>query len=314
MAKLKNRKKLYTPLRSEIHVDQLLSNVSVLYRNESYIGMQLFPEIPVKKTSDLYRIYERNFRTPASLRANKGVANEWTFHVSTASYNLERHSLKDYVSDEDADNYDISSLEVDTTEHLTDALLRRFEKSCADLITTSSWSLNLSLTATFAWAATTGSGPDPVAQFDTASATVVQNSGYLPNKTGMALGKWYNLKNNFMILDRVKYTSAEVSQNIVAKLIGMSQLLVSSQVEDTADEGASTGANISSLWSDRVFVGYVAPNPGPKVSSAGYTFRRAIPQVKKWRDEDRESVAIEVGMQYQVKVVASLSGFIIAGV
>ena len=56
------------------------------------------------------------------------------------------------------------------------------------------------------------------------------------------LTKFQNLKNNYMILDRVKYTSAEVTEAIISKLIGMEQLLISSQVEDTAEEGASTAA------------------------------------------------------------------------
>lgn len=312
--KIKKKKK-YTPLRSQIHVDTLLSNVSVLYRNESYIGMEIFPEVQVKKTSDLFRVYERNFRTPESLRANRGVANEWTFNVSNSTYNLEKHALKDYISDDDAENYDLNSLEVDTTEHLTDAILRRFEKSVASLITTTSWSLNLSLTSTLAWNATTGSSsPDPVAQFDTATVSVVTNSGKRPNITGMGLTAWNALKNNFQINDRVKYTSSEVSMNMVAKLIGTGKLVVSEQVEDTADEGSSTGSNIVALWNDRVFHGYRPPNAGPKQPSAGYTFRKSTPMVKKWRDEDRESQVVEVGMMYQPRVVASLCGFIIADV
>lgn len=312
MKKKKQNKKLYTPLRSQIHIDTLLSNVSVLYRNESYIGMEIFPEVQVKKSSDLYRVYDRDFRIPETLRANRGVANEASFNVSTATYNLEKHALKDYISDDDADNYDLASLEVDTTENLTDKILRRFEKSVASLITTTSWSLNLSLTSTNAWNATTT--VDPVSHFDTATVIVVQNSGKKPNITGMGLAAWFALKNNAQVLDRVKYTSSEVSQAMVAKLIGTGKIVTSEQVEDTADEGASTGANIVSLWNDRVFHGYRPVSAGPKQPSAGYTFRKSTPMVKKWRDEDRESNVVEVGMMFQAKVVASLCGFIIADV
>jgi len=277
--------------------------------------MEIFPEVAVKKDSDLYRVYDRNFRIPETSRANRGVAAEHTFNVSTATYNLERHALKDYISDDDVGNYDLDSLEVDTTEHLTDAILRRFEKSVSTLITTTSWSLNLSLTSTMAWNATVGStSPDPVAHFDTASAVVILNSGKKPNITAMGRGAFNALKNNFQINDRVKYTSSEVSANMIAKLIGTDKLVVSDQVEDTADEGHSTGANIVALWTDRVFHGYRPASPGPKQPSAGYTFRKASPLVKKWRDEDRESQVVEVGMKYQARVVASLCGFIIADV
>ena len=89
------------PLRNQIHTDQLLSNVAVKYRNEQYIAEEICPRLPVRKDSDLFRVYDRNFRIPETSRANKGLANEHTFEVSTASYVLQNHALKDYVSEHD---------------------------------------------------------------------------------------------------------------------------------------------------------------------------------------------------------------------
>ena len=306
------KKKKFTPLRSAIHIDTLLSNVSVMYRNKSYVAMEIFPEVNVKKSSDLYRVYDRNFRVPETLRANKGVAREFSFDVSSASYNLENHALKDYVSQDDEENYDLASLEVETTEHLTDAILRRHEVSVASLITTTSWSLNLSLTSTNAWNATTTL--DVVTHFDTATAVMLQNAGMKPNISAMGRFALNAAKNNGQILERTKYTSDEVTEMMLARLFGLDKIVVSDQVQDTANEGESNGANIVPLYNDRVFVGYRPASPGPRVPSAGYTFRKSSPMVKKWFDDDRDSTAIEVGMKYQAKVVASLCGFIIADV
>jgi len=302
------------PLENQLHIDGLLSNVSVKYRNQSYIAMDLFQEVAVKKSSDLYRVHERNFRVPESLRSPKAVAKEWDFNVSTASYVLERHSLKAYVSDGDAENYDLADLRSDTTEELTDAILRRLEKSVASLITTTSWSLSLSLSSTQTWNATVTGGFDPIAHCDTATAVTVLNSGNKPNRIAMGLTAKNALKNNNLVLDRIKYTSKEVNEGILASLIGVEKFLVSTQVQDTADEGASTGAAISSLWGDNVLMAFAPPAPGPLKASAGYIFRKNLPMVKRWRVEERESDAIEVNMEYQVKVVSSLSGFLIANV
>jgi hypothetical protein len=298
------------PLENQLHIDQLLSNVSIKYRNPNYIALELFPEVNVKKSSDLYRIYERNFRVPDSKRSPKAAAREWDFQVSTASYVLERNALKSYVADNDADNYDLSDLRVETTEELTDAILRRLEKDVALLITTTSWSLNLSLPAAGAWDATTT--VDPVDHFDTATAQVLLNSGVKPNIVGMGLQAAQALKNNAQILDRVKYTSNEVSENILAKLIGAEKMVIATQAEDTAAEGVAS--SIAAMWGDAVFFGYRPSNPGLLKPSAGYTFRKSIPMVKRFRVEERESDAIEVNMEYQVKVVASLAGFIIKDV
>lgn len=300
------------PTQLQLHVDQLLSNVSTKYRNSNYIAMDLFPEVPVVKSSDLYRIYERNFRVPDSQRSTKAEAREWQFYVSTASYLLVRHSLKELVSDRDAENYDINDLRADTTEELTDALLRKMEKDAASLITTTSWSLNLTLAAAAAWNATTT--VDPVSHFDTGTTTLVNNSGQSPNIAAMGLSAWFAFKNNAQILDRIKYTSQEVGENIAAKLIGVDRILLAKMSEDTANEGASGGAVISAMWTDRVFLGYRPTAAGPMKPSAGYTFRASVPMTKRYRDEAREGDWIEANMEYQIKVVSSLSGFIIADV
>jgi hypothetical protein len=166
------------PQANQIHVDTLLSNLSVKYRNQDLIALDVFPEVAVKKTSDLYRVYDRNFRVPNTLRANKAVSREHDFDVSTASYNLQRHSLKSYVSDTDAMNYDLSDLRAETTEELTDVILRRLELDVANLFTTTNWSLNVSLAAAFTSNTTT---TNPILYFDTGASVIVQNGGMTPN-------------------------------------------------------------------------------------------------------------------------------------
>ena len=296
--------------KNQLHVDTLLSNISIKYRNEQYQAMNLFPELPVKKQSDLYRVYVRNFRVPDTRRAYKAEAKEHTFEVSSASYVLEKHSLKDHVADEDADNYDLADLRADTTEELSDKLLMRLEKKVLDLLTSTSWSLNLSLAAAGAWNATTT--VDPVAHFDTGTSQVVLNSGQMVNSAAMGLTQWFALKNNAQILDRVKYTSATVGPAIVGALIGVKNLYVGAMSEDTSELGVADA--IASMWPDHAFLYYKPDSAGPLKPSAGYIFRKSTPMTKRWRVEERNADAIEVNMEYIPKVVASLSGFLIKDV
>lgn len=298
------------PLLNQIHVDTLLSNLSIKYRNQNYIALDVFPEVQVKKSSDLYRVYNRNFRIPQTKRAAKAEAREHTFEVSSASYVLERHALKDFVSDTEADNYDLADLRAEVTEELSDVILRRLEKSVLDLMTSTSWSQNLSLSAAQAWNATTGSSsPDPVAHFDTGTTTVVNNSGQKPNNVVMGLATWFAFKNNFQILDRIKYTSREISEGIAAALIGVDNINVARMSIDTADLGAAD--SVSAMMNNHALLYYKPSSPGPLKVSAGYTFRRSVPMTKRWRVEEREADAIEVNMEYLPKVVASLAGFLI---
>lgn len=296
------------PLKNQLHVDQLLSNVSVKYTNKSYIADQVFPEVGVKKDSDLYRIYDRDFRLPETIRSSKGEAREYQWNVTTSSYILAQHSLVDYVSDRDAENYDIADLRSDTAEALTDKILLRRENSVALLMTSTSWSQNLSLSAAQQWDAGTTTA-NPITQMDTATTVILENSGQMAN---VALLPWRVLlaaKNNTVIIDRIKYTSMDITPNMIAGLFDKEKLLVPKAVLDSAAPGATS--SIAPIFGDHAFVAYVAPNAGPLIPSAGYIFRNNIPMVKRWREEKRQSEAIEVNLHFQPKVVASLSGYLI---
>lgn len=296
------------PKSSNLHVDKLLSNISVKYQNTDYIASRVFPFVSVKKDSDLYRVYSRNFRIPETKRANKAEAMEHQFEVSTASYVLEKHALKDFVSDDDMDNYDLADLRADTTEELTDVILRRMEKSVADLFTTTNWSLNVSLAAANAWTAnTTVSNPIPIV--DTAATTIINNSGFKPNYAIIPRDGFIAAKNHISVLDRVKYTSKEMTPAMLAGLFDLPEVMIGNSVYDSAAEGVASA--ITQLWGDSAFVGYKPARAAPKAPSSGYIFQKASPLVRRWRVEEREAEAIEVQKKYNAKVVASLSGYLI---
>lgn len=291
-----------------VHVDKLLTGVSIKYRNNNFIAMEVFPELSVEQDSDKFRVYERNFRLPETARANKGLAREHSFAVSTSTYVLEEHALVDYISDRDKANYDNADLRVDTTEELTDKILLRLEKSVASLFTSTSWSQNVSLSAAQQWSADTVTS-NPIPQMDTAATVVMENSGFTPNIHIVPHRSMVKAKNHTSIIDRIKYTSIDITPAMLAGLFDAQKLLVPKAVIDTAAEGVAS--SISPLWGDNVFVGYRAEKPSPLKPSAGYVFRGKKSLVKSWREERRASDAIEVGMLYQAKVVASLAGYLI---
>lgn len=296
------------PLKSQLHVNQLLSNVSVQYKNAEYIWDKIFPQVPVMKDTDLYRVYDRNFKIPESRRAPKGVANEFGFQFSTSSYALEQHALKDYVGVDEEENNDIGSLQVDTVESLTDAIYRRIELSVANLMTSTNWSLNVSLSTAQQFSLNSVTS-DPVATFDTATSVILANSGRKANFAVLPRDGFIAVKNHVSVLDRVKYTSAEVSQSMIQALIGVDELLVPTAIRDTAAEGLA--ASMSAFFSDNAFVGWKPASAGMKTPSCGYMFMRSAPRVRSWFDDERNATAIEVEVKFQPKIVASLTGYLI---
>lgn len=299
------------PLKSNLHVNKLLSNVSVAYTNGEYIADKLFPTVPVVKDTDLFRVYDRNFKVPETSRAPKAVAKEANFDFSTSSYILEQHALKDYVGVDEEEQNDLGSLKVDTTEFLTDTILRRMELSMATLFTTTQWSLNVSLAAANAFTANT-TVSDPVPIFDTGATTVIANSGKTPFFGFIPRVEFVAIKNHISVLDRVKYTSSEVSEQMIKALVGLTELHVPTAVQDTAAEGLAVAT--SPFFAAKCFLGWKpASGGGVKTPSCGYTFMSSKPRVRSWFDNERNADAIEVEVKYQSKVVASLTGYLIAG-
>lgn len=296
------------PTKSQLHVNQLLSNVSVKYTPAMYIWNKVFPMVQVAKDSDLFRVYERNFKLPETSRAPKAVAKEASFDVSTSSYLLEQHAIKDYVGEDEAQNYDMGSLQVDATEHLTDIIYRRIEKSVADLFTTTSWSLNVSLAAAAAFNQNT-TVSDPVPIFDTAATTIIANAGITPNYGILPREGFIAAKNHVSVLDRIKYTSSNLTEQMMASLFGLPELLIPMASYDSAADGLA--ATMTNFYGDVAFVGYKPGTAGVKVPSAGYVFSSKQPRVRTWFDDERNATAVEVEVKYQAKVVASLAGYLI---
>ena len=97
------------PAVGQIHIDQALTNISVMYRNETYVGDQVFPAVPAPKRSDKYFLYKKeDFLTPsiasgtgalASLRRPGTEAAEIDYSVSTATYFAEEYSYRGLVTD-----------------------------------------------------------------------------------------------------------------------------------------------------------------------------------------------------------------------
>ena len=59
------------PALSQIHIDQALTNLSVMYRNANYVADQVIPVVPVNKRSNKYFVYRReDYLSSSSLDAN----------------------------------------------------------------------------------------------------------------------------------------------------------------------------------------------------------------------------------------------------
>lgn len=297
------------------HVNQPLTNLSLEYKNEEYIADSVIPTLPVVKSSDLFYVYTTDFKLPATRRAYGSPANQASWGVSTATYNLEWHSLKDSVIDKDRENTDAPlSLDADTTAFLTDKIQLRKEVAAAALLfTTGNWSINRTITGTAAaWHTSTAF---PVQCVLSIAAIVMKNSGKTPNVGVMGYQTYQNVRENTNITGRIQYVErAIVTADILAALFDLPTIKIGRATVDTTQEGLATwsiGSN-SFVWDDAFWAGYVAPTPGRKMASAAYKLAKPQSrQVKKWRDEEIEGDWIEVSEEYSYRTMASMCAYVI---
>jgi hypothetical protein len=302
------------PASNKIHQNKPLENISIAYKNGSYIADQVSPSVMVAHESDEYYVYDKStLRLPETLRAVGAESHEMDWDVSTASYVLDAHALKHLIPDRQRENADPAlDLDVDATELLTDRILFKREKSLLDFIgTDGNWANESSLAAAGTWEKAT-TAANPILVIDSATTTIVQNTGLRPNTLVMPYAVFQAVKENMNIVDRIKYTSADsVSEAILSKLFNIDKVLVSAAINNSALEGGT--ASMGYVMTDNTWIGYVERNPGLKKPSAVYTMVKGPTpyEVKKWRVDEREGDMIEVQSKFIHKAVASDCGYLI---
>jgi len=304
------------PSNQQIHRDRPLENISVAYKSDRLIADKLAPRVSVVHESDTYFVYAKDSLTlPQTIRANGASANEASWNISTSSYVLNQHALKGLVTDRDRSNADEPiRLDIDITEYLVEKILMRKEIDLANIVTTAAnWANATSLSSTLAWNQNTTLS-NPIAFVDSACSVVAAQSGKIPNTVVLNDPTFRAAKEHISIVDRIKYTSPDsVTDQILAKLFNVQQVLVAGGIQNTGQEGQAD--SMGWIWTDMAFVAYIEQNPGLRKPSALYQFTKTEfgnpYKVKRWREEEREGDFIEVSSLFQNKVVASDCAYII---
>src|SRR5882762_11592239 len=130
----------YNPTGSgNVHVDQILTQISVAWPNNGLVGEALMPSVKVMKQSDKYYIFGREGWLPEDdNRAPGTVANEIAgLQLSIDTYFAREHSLQIPVTDEERENVDSPlAPDRDATEMVTSKIMLGREVAIKTLVTT----------------------------------------------------------------------------------------------------------------------------------------------------------------------------------
>ena len=310
------------PTSTDVHVDAVLSNMSVAFMQEAYafVAGRAFPTVNVLKQTDKYFTYSQAdfFRDQVQRRADGTESAGTGYSLSTATYGCEVYALHKDIGDQTRANADSPlNMDMDTTRFLSQQMLIRQEVQwAADAFTTGVWGSDV--TPGTLWDA---SSSTPIADVETAKNTVLTNTGYVPNTVIMSYKVFSALVDNADIVDRIKYTSQEsVTEELLARLFGVDRVLIMASTYNTAAEGAT--ASYAQIGDKDVLVCYTPANPGLMVPSAGYNMvwtgvsagLGTGAAVSRYRIEERKADRIEIEAAFDFKIVSSALGYFLSNV
>ena len=301
---------MYNPTGSgNVHIDQVLTQISLAYPNNEFVGEQLFPTVQVKKQADKYYWFGRdNWVAEASdYRAPGTVANEIPgVGVALDSYYAQEHSLQTPVTDEERQNVDSPlSPDRDATDLVTQKILLGRELAMRNLVVTAAnYATGLSITLSGTSQFNDYVNSDPITVFRTAVRAVHAKIYREPNVAVIPYQVMSILEDHPKIIARIMYTDrAIITQDIISAVLQIPKIIVPGVAS-----GTGTGFNITTsyLWGKDIVIAWVPPRAGLRIPAFGYEFAWGYPGaqvVDRWREQPRKSDLIRVSRRYDLKLV-----------
>ncbi len=315
------------PTTNQVHVDRLLTNVSVAYmqKTDNFIADKVFPVVPVNNKSDLFQTFNKDdwFRDEAKPRIGSTESAGSGFNIDKDGYNCIPYALHKDIDDYTANNADLGiGLEKVATEFVTQRLLLNREKRwAAKFFQRSAWTNGVTGVAASpgnneAVKLSVYATSDPFGIFETGRQTMLGTTGFEPNVLVLGNNVFSKLINHPVIRDRIKYTSAAATtQEMLASFFNVQKVLVAKAIENVAKEN-ETG-NYQFVFGNSALLAYSADAPSLMTPSAGYTFSwQGVSGnlglnvgVRKFRIEEKRSLRIEAETAFDMKVVAADLGY-----
>jgi len=297
-----------------VHIDAVLTDISLGWPNEGLVGNALVPAVKVKKQSDKYRVFGREAWLPetSDLRAPGTEANEIPgMKLSLDTYYAQEHALQIAVTDEERENEDPPlSSDRDGTELVTSKIMLSRELAIKTLVTTAAnyaSGLTTTLSGTARWNDYTNS--DPIGNFRTAVRAIHAKVFMEPNLAVIPYLVMSTLEDHPDIIERIKYSErAILTPEIIAAVLGLQRVIVPGVGYATGSVGTAGNAmTVGYLWGKDVILAWVPPRAGQKIPAFAYEFvwgYNGKEQVSdRWREDKRASDVIRVRRRYDLKMV-----------
>jgi hypothetical protein len=314
-----------------VHLDVVLSQISVDWPNEGFVGNRLAPEVRVTKQSNKYNVYGREtwgLPPTGDLRAPGAEANEVPGkQLARDTYFAQDHALRIAVTDEERENVDSPlSPDREATELVTSHITLGRELAIHSMVTTAAnfhADLTTTLAGTTQWNDYANS--DPIGVVKGGRRAMHAKIFTEPNLAVIPYEVMAELEDHPDFIERIKYSQRGViTQELIASLFGIPSVIVPGVGYAPGGRGltsAPTVADLGYLWGKDVLLAYVPARAGLRTPAFMYEFvwpyMGQTQYALRWREGKRRSDLVEVGRRYDLKIVAkddsdkALAGYLI---
>lgn len=303
------------PTVGEVHVDSVLSNISIAWQNDEMIADKVLPVVKVKKETDIYFKYDKEaFRPTESYRRPGTVANEVDSGLSQDTYSAEEYALRKAVHKRVVDNSDdpLSPM-IDTTEMLTGKIEIDKEIRAKNLVcnyAAYAATHKATLDVNTQWSAYASATSLPLTNIRNAKRAVHKDTFKRPNKMFITYPAAEFLAAHPTIVDLQKYTHPDLlTDSGLPKVLQGLEVVITGAGYNKAEKGLAD--DLDYIWERYTLIAYVNPRPGIKSLTLGVQFQPRGRQTKRWWIEDRDSTMIEVSEIVAEKMVAIDCGYLI---
>lgn len=253
-------------------IDPILTTVVQGYANQDFVGMTLFPAVPVMASGgQVIEFGKESWKLYSTVRAPGSSTKRITFGYEGKPFALENHSLEGFVPREhqrDAQvvpGIDLATNAVNDTMYSLKLSLEVQQATVATNAANYAASNKVTLAGATKWTADTAT---PLKDIATGREAIRKQCGIYPNRIVFSALAWNALTNHPSVVERFKYTSAQsITAEMIANLLQIKDVKIGAAIY-------SDNAGVDhDVWGNDVVLAYT-PNglSSNRQPSFGYTY------------------------------------------
>lgn len=298
-------------------IDPILSTVAQGYQNAEFVGMNLFPYVPVgQRGGKIITFGKEDFVLYNTARAPGANTKRIQYGYSGSPYALEQHSLEGLVPFEfmqEAANVPGIDLGRGAIVKVQNIIGLRLEYAQAVLATNAAnyaASNKVTLAGTSQWSDFTSGVSDPANDIGAAKEAVRAKIGKRPNIVVMGAAVFEKLRLHPKIIDRIKYTGRDsATPELLAQLFGVKKVVIGDAVYDNA-------GTFTDVWGKFVVVAYTELSGVAEMGTPayGYTYRlNGYPSVEQpYEDRNAKSWIYPITDEVSPVIAGATAGYLIS--